>query len=141
MNLNPLRRNLTDPTINQLAEAIELIRTFDQKHGSNELPIHVIATFLYIASHNNCHKQALEEDLPFMTRASTSRNTDWLSKHHRLLLSSGKRRPGLGLIKKEVDITDKRRSVLTLTKKGQDLVAQIKDILYGKETEISRRDC
>tara|TARA_R100001082_G_C4353232_1_gene155565 strand:+ start:367 stop:789 length:423 start_codon:yes stop_codon:yes gene_type:complete len=137
MNLNPLRRTLTDPTIDQLAKVIELIRIFDQKHGSNELPIHVIATLLYVGSHNGCHKQALEEDLPFMSRASTSRNTDWLSKHHRLLLPSGRRRPGLNLIKKEVDITDKRRSVLTLTPKGKELFTQIKDILYG-ETENDR---
>lgn len=132
MNLNPLRRNLTDPTIDQLAQAIECIRTFDQKHGSNELQIHVISTLLYIASHDDCHKQALEEDLPFMTRASTSRNTDWLSKWHRLTLPNGRRKPGLGLIRKEVDPTDRRRSILSLTPKGKQLIAQIKEILYGE---------
>ena len=132
MNLNPLRRNLTDPTIDQLAQAIECIRTFDQKNGSNELQIHVISTLLYIASHDDCHKQALEEDLPFMTRASTSRNTDWLSKWHRLTLPNGRRKPGLGLIRKEVDESDRRRSVLSLTPKGKELIVQIKQILYGK---------
>ena len=132
MNLNPLKRSLTDPTIDKLASAIECIRTFDEGHGSNELPIHVIATLLYIGSHDGCHKQALEEDLPFMTRASTSRNTDWLSKHHRLLLPNGKRRSGLGLIKKEVDSADRRRSVLSLTSKGKELSNQLKHILYGE---------
>lgn len=132
MNLNPLRRSLTDDRIDQLAQAIELIRTFDQEHGSNELPIHVIACFLYIASREGAHKQALEEDLPFMTVASSSRNTDWLSKWHRQLLPSGRRKPGLGLIKKEPDISDKRRSVLTLTPKGKGLITQLKDVLYGE---------
>ena len=131
--MNPLRRSLTDPAIDQLAKAIECIRVFDKEHGSNELPIHVIAAFLYVASHNSCHKQAVEEDLPFMTVASTSRNTDWLSKYHRQLMDNGRRRPGLGLINKEPDIIDKRRSVLTLTKKGEDLIEQIKHILYGNK--------
>lgn len=90
------------------------------------------AWILYIASRDGAHKQALEEDLPFMTRASSSRNTDWLSKWHRQLLPSGRRKPGLGLIKKEVDISDKRRSVLSLTPKGKELITQIKDILYAE---------
>tara|TARA_E500000331_G_scaffold161827_1_gene156833 strand:- start:109 stop:504 length:396 start_codon:yes stop_codon:yes gene_type:complete len=131
MNLNPLQRRLTDPTVERLANAIECIRTFDEDHGSSELPIQVLTILLYVGAHNECHKQALEEDLPGMTRASVSRNTDWLSKQHRLILPSGKRRPGLGLIKKEVDPTDRRRSVLTLTKRGEELLTQIKDILYG----------
>ena len=67
-----------------------------------------------------------------MTRASSSRNTDMLSKHHRLLIASGKRKPGLGLIKKEVDTTNRRRSILSLTKKGEQLFTQIKDILYAE---------
>tara|TARA_B100001250_G_C19568138_1_gene686443 strand:- start:20 stop:415 length:396 start_codon:yes stop_codon:yes gene_type:complete len=131
MNLNPLQRRLTDPTVERLANAIECIRTFDEEHGSSELPIQVLTILLYVGAHNGAHKQALEEDLPGMTRASVSRNTDWLSKQHRLILPSGKRRPGLGLIKKEVDPTDRRRSVLTLTKRGEELLTQIKDILYG----------
>tara|TARA_E500000331_G_scaffold355012_1_gene409480 strand:- start:46 stop:672 length:627 start_codon:yes stop_codon:yes gene_type:complete len=134
--LNPLQRRVTDPTIEQLGDVIELIRTFDEPHGSNELSIHVIACFLYIASRDGAHKQALEEDLPFITRASSSRNTDWLSKWHRQLLPSGKRKPGLGLIKKEPDISDKRRSTLTLTKKGEELIEQVKQILYGEERTL-----
>jgi len=131
--LNPLRKSLTDPTIDQLAKAIELIRTFDEAHGSNELPIQVLTILLYVGAHNECHKQALEEDLPGMTRSSVSRNTDWLSKQHRLILPSGKRRPGLGLIKKEVDPADRRRSTLTLTEKGEELIEQVKQILFMSE--------
>lgn len=130
MNLNPLQRRVTDSSIDRLTDAIELIRNVDPTHGSNEISISVLSTLLYVGSRNECHKQALEEDLQ-MTRASTSRNTDMLSKHHRLLIASGKRKPGLGLIKKEVDVSDRRRSTLTLTKKGEKLFTQIKHILYG----------
>ena len=65
-----------------------------------------------------------------MTSASVSHNTDWLSKQHRLTLPGVKRRPGLGLIKKEVDPIDRRRSVLTLTKRGEELLTEIKEILF-----------
>tara|TARA_R100001443_G_scaffold12596_1_gene22298 strand:- start:124 stop:525 length:402 start_codon:yes stop_codon:yes gene_type:complete len=132
MRLDPLRRSVTDLPVDKLLEAIELIRNFDTTNGSHEISISVIATLLYVGSRNDCHKQALEEDLPLMTRASTSRNTDMLAKHHRIVFPSGKRKPGLGLIKKEVDVADRRRSVLTLTKKGEKLFTKIKEVLYGE---------
>jgi len=131
MNLDPLQRRVTDLSIDRLFEAIECIRTFDTEHNSHEMSISVLISLLYIGSRNECHKQALEEDL-LLTKASASRNTDMLSKHHRLLLPSGKRKPGLGLILKEVDSADRRRTVLTLTKKGEKLFTQLKDVLYGE---------
>mgnify|MGYP001405217062 CR=1 FL=1 len=131
MDLNPLQRRVTDLSIDRLFEAIECIRTFDTEHNSHEMSISVLISLLYIGSRNDCHKQALEEDL-LLTKASASRNTDMLSKHHRLLLPSGKRKPGLGLIRKEVDPGDRRRTLLTLTKKGETLFTQVKQILYGE---------
>ena len=131
MDLNPLQRRVTDLSIDRLFEAIECIRTFDTEHNSHEMSISVLISLIYIGSRNECHKQALEEDL-LLTKASASRNTDMLSKHHRLLLPSGKRKPGLGLIRKEVDPGDRRRTLLTLTKKGETLFTQVKQILYGK---------
>ena len=131
MDLDPLQRRVTDSDIDRIFDAIEFIRKFDQDNGSHEISISVLASLLFVVSRNGAHKQALEEDLE-MTRASSSRNTDMLSKHHRLLIASGKRKPGLGLIKKEVDGSDRRRSVLTLTKKGEELITQLKDILYGE---------
>ena len=132
MNSNPLQRRVTDSSIDRLADAIECIRTFDTDHGSHEISISVLISLLYVGSRNGAHKQALEEDLPLMTKASASRNTDWLGRYHRLLLPSGKRKPGLGLIKKEVDVCNRRRSTLTLTKKGEQLFTKIKDILYAE---------
>ena len=52
------------------------------------------------------------------------------------LIASGKRKPGLGLIKKEEDRSDKRRSILTLTEKGVELIEKVKQILYGEERTL-----
>jgi len=89
-----------------------------------EMPAQVVATFLYVASHDECHKLAMEMALDFST-ASGSRNTDWLSQYHRL------NKPGLDLITKEVDPMNRRRQILRLTPKGKQLVQQIEEILYG----------
>ena len=113
-----LRRKVTDDKIERLLKVINLIRLYDR-----EVPAQVLATLFYIGSHNDCHKTALEEDLNFTT-ASSSRNTDKLSKDHRL----GK--AGFNLIIKEVEEESPRRQRLRLTKKGEDLMNQIKQILY-----------
>ena len=93
--MEPYRRPLTDSKIEKVLKVINLLRLYDREFSAQ-----VMATLLYVASHNECHKQALEEDLNFTT-ASGSRNTDRLSKFHRLIDSeTGQARPGLGLIKK-----------------------------------------
>tara|TARA_R100001443_G_scaffold77364_1_gene84578 strand:+ start:1417 stop:1734 length:318 start_codon:yes stop_codon:yes gene_type:complete len=81
-----------------------------------------VSCFLFVASHDGCHKQAMEEYLSLST-SSGSRNTDFLSHMHRL------RKPGLNLIEKTQDPTNRRRSILTLTEKGRRLSNQIKRIL------------
>ena len=93
-----------------------------------------LATLFYVGSRHDCHKTALEEDLNFTT-ASSSRNTDKLSKDHRLDGKLGKNgklivKAGLDLIIKEVEEEAPRRQRLRLTKKGEDLMKQIKQILY-----------
>ena len=113
-----LRRKLTDEKIERLLKVDNLFRLWDR-----EIPAQVLATLFYIGSHNDCHKTALEEDLNFTT-ASSSRNTDKLSKKHRL----GK--AGYDLIVKEVEQVSPYRQRLKLTKKGEDLMTQIKSILY-----------
>jgi DNA-binding MarR family transcriptional regulator len=120
--MDPLRRQLTDPEVARLLKATERLLAFDR-----EVPGQVMATLFYIASHENCHKQALEDDLKF-TAASGSRNTDRLSRWHRL----GK--PGFDLIVKEQDPSNRRRQILRLSAKGQRLIQQIKEDLYGNET-------
>ena len=117
--MDPLKRTLSDRQIAQVLKAFELLRLMDR-----EIPGQLVSAFLYIASHNPCHKQAMEEDLDFTT-SSASRLTDWLSEYHRL----GK--PGLGLITKTKDPTDFRRILITLTPKGESLARQMKDHLYA----------
>ena len=124
-----LRRKITDEQIERLLKVINLIRLYDR-----EVPAQVLATLFYIGSHNDCHKTALEEDLNFTT-ASSSRNTDRLTKDHRLdgkLDKNGKLivKAGFDLITKEVEEQAPRRQRLKLTRKGEDLMKQIKQILY-----------
>ena len=118
MDADPLQRSVTDPTIERVFLAMNVLRKLDA-----EMPAQLVSALFYIASHNGCHKLAMEEDL-CLCKASGSRNTDWLSRQHRL----GKR--GLGLIIKERDPFNGRRLVLSLTEKGELLIAQLKSILY-----------
>ena len=112
-------RAITDIDMAKLAKAIEHFRTLDK-----EIPAQVIATFLYVATHDDCNKIDLEKALAFSS-ASGSRNTDWLSAYHRL------NKPGLGLIIKYRDPNNRRRQVLQLSPKGRILVQQLKKILYS----------
>ena len=98
---------------------MNLIRVLDP-----DTPGQVVVAFLYVASHNRCHKQALEQALQLST-ASASRITDYLSPQHRL----GK--PGLDLVTKVRDPGDARRLELHLTRKGELLADQLKESLYG----------
>ena len=116
--MDPLNRQVTCSTTTRLLGVAEIFRELDR-----EVPAQVLAVYLYVASHNGCHSQAMMEDLE-LTGASASRNTDWLSKKHRL----GK--PGLNLIRKEVDESNKRRHTLWLTPKGKELLTQINRLLH-----------
>jgi DNA-binding MarR family transcriptional regulator len=117
--MDPLKRQTTSRTTANLLQAFELLRLMDR-----EIPGQLVSAFLYIASHNPCHKQAMEEELGFKA-ASGSRCTDWLSSHHRL----GK--PGLGLVKKYIDPSNRRRTLLELTPKGEALIRQMKELING----------
>ena len=97
----------------------ELFRTKDV-----EVPGQLVSVFCFIASHNPCNMQVIEDGLG-LSPNSTSRNTDWLSTHHRL----GK--PGMGLIVKKRDPFNGRRRVVELTKEGHEMIAKIKEILNG----------
>ena len=116
---DPLKRQQTSAQTAKLLHAFDLLRTLDR-----EIPGQDVSAFFYVASHNPCHKQALEEDLDFKV-SSGSRTTDWLSDYHRL----GK--PGLGLIKKAQDPANRRRVLLELTPKGEALAEQMKELIYG----------
>lgn len=117
--VDPLKNELTNSKLNQILRAFELLRILDR-----EIPGQLVSAFLYIASHNPCHKQAMEEELG-LTIASGSRLVDWLSDYHRL----GK--PGLGLVKKIRDPSNMRRVLVKLTPKGEALAKQFTELIYG----------
>ena len=114
---DPLAIQCTDARLDKVHQAFDMLRLLDR-----EIPGQLVSTFLYIASHDGCHKQALEQELN-MTTASSSRNTDWLSDGR-----MGVKHKGLGLITKE---QDGRRQRLRLTPKGKQLAKQMKSIIYG----------
>ena len=114
-----LRRLATDEDCLKLMDVFELLRVLDR-----EIPGQLVSAFFYIAGHNPCHKLAMEEDLEF-TSASSSRCCDWLSDLHRV----GK--PGLGLIIKYDDPSNRRRVMCKLSPKGEALVKLIKQKLNG----------
>ena len=116
---DPLKRAVTDDHMLKLMKAFELLRLMDR-----EIPGQLVSAFFYVCSHDPCHKLAMEEDLGLRT-ASASRLTDWLSDFHRL----GK--PGLGLIEKYTDPSNRRRQYLRLTEKGKSLRKQIEELVYG----------
>jgi len=117
--MDPLRRAITDDSMLVLLKAFERLRILDR-----ELPAQVVSTFLYIASHDPCHKQAIEEDLCHST-AAASRNIDWLAGRQRLS------KPGLNLVEKYRDPSNGRRFLCRLTSTGQALVRDITTDLYG----------
>jgi len=117
--VNPIRTQVTDARMEKIHLAFELLRLRDR-----EMPGQTACTFFYVASHEGCHKQALEQELS-MTTASASRNTDLLSKGR-----TGRGSQGLGLITKEVDPSNRRRQTLKLTTLGQDLARMIKQTIY-----------
>lgn len=113
----PIKNDLTNATMAKVLAISEEFRSLD-----TEVPGQLVSVFLYIASHNPCHMQAIENDLR-LSPNSVSRNTDWLSKYHRL----GK--PGMGLVVKIADPVNARRRLVKLTEKGHRLVERINQIL------------
>ena len=116
--MDPLKRSITNRQLLPLLEVIELFMKFDR-----EIPAQMMSTYLYVATHNRCHKQALEEDLSFSS-ASGSRNTDYLSPTHRL------KKKGFSLLEKKHDQFNRRRLTLELTPDGKKLAEELEAILY-----------
>ena len=110
---------MTNPDMDRLGRVMNLLRMLDK-----EVPAQALAVLFYIASHDNCHKTAIEEDLN-MPNSSMSRNIDRLTEHLRL------NKAGMGLVVKEDDPSNRRRLQLKLSLKGQELIKQIEAILYG----------
>lgn len=115
--MDPLKKQVTDDMLVPLVDIMQEFRKLDY-----EVPAQVILCFVFIASHNPCHSEVLCHELG-LTRAAVSRNTDWLSDKHRL------KKPGLNLITKEVDPSNRRRMILSLTDKGKIIAKDLRKFL------------
>ena len=114
-----------DPEARVLYESFELLRLLD-----TEMPAQLVTTFFFIAAHGPVDTVTIANSLN-LKRSSCSRNTDWLSAHHRL-----PNKAGLGLIIKEDHPTNWRTRICRLSPKGESLIKQIKEKLYGDIHEI-----
>ena len=122
VSIDPLKRKLTDQRLSSILQAWELLRT---RH--HELPAQAVTVFLYVASHDPCHKQSIEEDQG-LTTASCSRMIDVLNKGP---ARPGIKTKGLGLVEKYSDPSNGRRFLIRLTPEGEDLADQLKTTIYG----------
>ena len=114
-----------DPEARVLYESFELLRLLD-----TEMPAQLVTTFFFIAAHGPVDTVTIANSLN-MKRSSCSRNTDWLSANHRL-----PNKAGLGLIIKEDHPTNWRTRLCRLSPKGESLIKQIKEKLYGDIHEV-----
>ncbi len=119
--MDPLKRLQTDDEVASLLNAWEMLRLTHR-----EVPAQAVTVLLYVASHNPCHKQAIEEDCG-LTTASCSRMISFLTGSGR----PGVNRSEMCLIKKYTDPSNKRRYMCALTPKGEQLVSLIKEQIYG----------
>ena len=119
--MDPLKRLETDSRLSDLLKAWETLRL-----SHREVPAQAVTVLLYVASHNPCHKQAIEEDCS-LTTASCSRMISFLTGSGR----PGVNRSEMCLIKKYTDPGNKRRYMCELTPKGEQLVSIIKETIYG----------
>ena len=125
--VDPLRKQLTDDRLINLLKALEYLRT-EVAPKMDHIPLQVVSAFLYVATHNECHKQQIEQVFG-LSVAAGSRCTDFMCEENRL----GK--DGLGLITKEVDPSNRRRQVLRLTQKGKKTADRLFSILNEQTTD------
>ena len=108
---------------NESYNLLRVLHIFIKLDESQNVPLQAMAVFWFVATYKNCNKQNIEKHFN-MSKASASRLTDYLSRYHRLGKS------GLGLISKESDPKDKRKTLLKLTRKGKDLIEKSFSTLY-----------
>ena len=120
---------------NESYNLLRVLTMFMKLDNSQDVPLQAMAVFWYVATYKNCSKKNIEEHFK-MSKARASRMTDYISRYHRL----GK--AGLGLISKEQDPKDKRKTLLKLTRKGKDLIEKSFSMLYEdvKSFEIDYED-
>jgi|13_taG_2_1085334.scaffolds.fasta_scaffold12090_3 DNA-binding MarR family transcriptional regulator len=119
--MDPLRGLVTDDAALVVFKAIEIVRSLASE---GNMPLQALQCFLYVCSHDKCHKAQMEQDLGLST-ASGSRNTDYLCSQNRYKTA------GLNLITKEVDPFNQRRLQLRLTPLGVRIKNELLNELNG----------
>ena len=119
--MDPLRGAVTDENSLLVFKAIELVRALSP---DGNMPLQALQVFLYVCSHDKCHKAKMEQDLG-LSVASGSRNTDYLSAQNRYKVA------GLNLITKEEDPFHGRRLQLRLTPLGVRIKNDLLNELNG----------
>ena len=125
--MDPARGLVTDDNALIVFKAIELVRYLAP---DGNMPLQALQCFLYVCSHDKCHKSRMEQDMGLST-ASGSRNTDYLCAQNRFKVA------GLNLITKEVDPLNKRRSILRLTPLGVRIKNELLNELNGIHNHTS----
>ena len=118
---------------NESYNLLRVLTMFMKLDDSQEVPLQAMAVFWYVATYQNCSKKDIENFFK-MSKASSSRMTDYISRYHRLGKS------GLGLITKDQDPKDKRRTLLKLTRKGKDLIEKSFNTLYEDVKDFQELD-
>lgn len=103
----------------QLFKAIEEVRGVDP-----EMQAQGIALFLYSAIYPGCTMTDLQKNLG-MSQSSCSRNVSALSEWHRF------EKPGLGLIVATPDPMERRRKIVRLTEKGEQLAVSLTEAVMN----------
>ncbi len=125
--MDPARGLVTDDNALIVFKAIELVRYLAP---DGNMPLQALQCFLYVCSHDKCHKSRMEQDMGLST-ASGSRNTDYLCAQNRFKVA------GLNLITKEVDPLNRRRSILRLTPLGVRIKYELLNELNGLHNRTS----
>lgn len=119
--MDPLRGLVTDESTLAVFKAIEVIRLLANE---GNMPLQALQCFLYVCSHDKCHKAQMELDMGLST-ASGSRNTDYICSQNRYKTA------GLNLITKEADPFNRRRIQLRLTPLGVRIKNDLLNELNG----------
>ena len=122
--MDPLKRRETDRQLALLLAGWEMLRI---QH--REIPAQAVTVLLYVASHDPCHKQAVEEDHG-LTTASCSRMVAFLCDGP---VRPGVKTHGLGFVRRITDPSNQRRHLLTLTPKGERFVRSFKSMINGSD--------
>lgn len=119
---------MTEPNVAQMARklflALETLRSLDPN-----LPVNFVQVFLAVAAaprDKGIETRALPERVD-LSNSAVNRAVTYLGDRHWKTPD----RPGLGLVECKVDPYDRRMRIAKLTPKGQRVVDNMRELLYG----------